>query len=210
MPKRPFEAANDVPSTSSKCTENGSVTNSDVIEGVSAPKKKRSFESDDLPNSLSKSTETEIVTNSDYIDGGSAPKKCAVEYNFWENEAENDDSVVPVKSYLKINELTCGKMIGKLLTLRIAYLSEVRNTRIGNVISFHGIDETGQIALVTYGKNCEFVSNFIKVKLSLINNADCCVINASCFRSTICIVSTIIPLPKKIPLIQVVLGIAYK
>lgn len=39
MSKRPFEA-NDIPSTSSKRTENGIVTNSDVIDGGSAPKKR--------------------------------------------------------------------------------------------------------------------------------------------------------------------------
>lgn len=41
-----------------------------------------------------------------------------------------------------------------LLNIRIVYKSDIRQTRVGSVFSFHGIDETGEIAFVVFGNTC--------------------------------------------------------
>lgn len=52
----------------------------------------------------------------------------------------------------------------KKLCIRITYVSVVRKTKIGDVISFHGMDESGEISFFTLGESCNSIYKYLKVK----------------------------------------------
>lgn len=51
-----------------------------------------------------------------------------------------------------------------MLKIRVTYISNVRNTKIGNVINFHGMDDTGEISFYTFGESCHGIYNYLKVQ----------------------------------------------
>ncbi len=42
-------------------------------------------------------------------------------------------------------------------------MSEIRDTKVGLVFSFHGIDDTGTISFTTFGKNATIHKNYFQV-----------------------------------------------
>lgn len=53
--------------------------------------------------------------------------------------------------------------LGKVFKFRVTYVSEIRKTKIGEVLSFHVIDETGEVSVITSGQSCVSIGNFLKV-----------------------------------------------
>lgn len=56
----------------------------------------------------------------------------------------------------------------KLLKIRVSYKSEIRETKIGSVFSFHEIDDTGEISFTSFGKNSTIHKDYVQVTFSII------------------------------------------
>lgn len=49
------------------------------------------------------------------------------------------------------------------INIRITFISPVRHSQFGKIINFHGIDETGEIAIVNFGDFSDELLKFLKV-----------------------------------------------